>query len=563
MLLQENLAAVILCATAIISSCVALTAWVRRETTPSTRPFIRLMLAIAIYAAAAAGSEAANTIEILTLWTSLEYVASNSLIAFYLIFVLYFTGFKNWTTPRRRLFIWLVPVANVAKVLSDRWHGLIWQSMDLHPHNSHLNVIHHGPGYYWIAVCFYVYVVTSSALVLRSACRSSHLHQRQAIMIVAGSVPPQLAGTLFTLGLSPEHANILPMSFLLTGCIYFASLFKFRLLDLIPIARDTLIERLNDAVLVVNHENYVIDLNPAARRYTCPSKNCTGQHIDQEQLEWPEISAQCQAAANLTSTIVERPDIPLYVEMSVTHLRSSNSKCSRDSKVTGKILVLRDITQKHQTQLKIQRANDELEHQLTQIIYLRDQLKEQSIRDGLTGHFNRRYFEEPLPAELTKAPRANTPLSIVLMDIDYIKKVNDTYGHLAGDLALRTYAQIIQQHIRESDIACRYGGEEFILAMPNMPLIEANKRANDIRLALKAQQITFDQQSFQVTVSMGLCTFPETGTRQHALLKQIDQALSVAKANGRDRIEIATEKVAVISKLSELESAIAISRMQA
>ena len=148
------------------------------------------------------------------------------------------------------------------------------------------------------------------------------------------------------------------------------------------------------------------------------------------------------------------------------------------------------------------------------------------------------------------------------MDIDYFKKVNDTYGHLAGDHALRTFSELVSNHIRTSDIACRYGGEEFILAMPDMPLAEAYQRAENIRRAFKDIVMTFDGVSFRGTVSMGLGAFPETARSQRELIKRTDQALYVAKSNGRDRIEVASEKTAIISKLCELESAIATARTQ-
>jgi len=560
MLLYENIHVVILCLTAIVSSCVALTAWIRRDTTVSTKPFIWLMCAIAAYAVTAAGSEASHSSQQMMLWVTLEYVASSSIMGLYLTFVLYFTGMRRWLTPHRRLLIWLVPIINIQLVLSNHLHGKVWTDFTLYPDDPHRNVIQHGHGYYWIAACFYIYVLTASILVAKAAVQSTYLYRRQAITVVAGSLPPIIAGSLFALGLSPGHANILPMSFLGTGIIYFASLFSARLFDLLPVARDTLIERMNDGVLVINREHRILDINPAARRFAKASTPCTGKKIEQVLSEWQDIVRYCYTAEDLTGTIVERPSAlqergtqakgTQYIEIRMTHLHN------RRQEMTGKLVVLRDITENHRNQLQLQQANQELTAQLSQIQKLRDQLKEQAIRDRLTGLFNRRYFEETIPAELTKAERSGTSFSIVLIDIDHFKKVNDTYGHLAGDIALQTFSDLLQKHIRKSDIACRYGGEEFILAMPNMPLAEAYQRAENIRLALKATTIEFDGIQFGITASMGIEAYPNFQGPQRELLKRIDQALYVAKANGRDRIEIANEKTLVINKLSELESVI-------
>lgn len=557
MLLHENIYVAILCLTAVVSSCVALTAWIRRNVTVSTQPFVLLMCAITAYAIAAAGSATAQSVQHLMFWSTLEYVASSCVIALYLTFALYFTDMRHWLIPRRRRLIWILPLCNVQLVLSNQLHGLVWTDFTVHLNDPYLNVTHHGYGYYWIAACFYTYVLTASILVAKAALQGTHLYRRQALTVVAGSIPPIIAGTLYTLGLAPEHANILPISFLGTGIIYFASLFSVRLFDLLPIARDTLIERMNDGVLVINDDYRILDINPAARQLAKTSTPCTGKKIEQVLSEWQDIVHYCYEADDLTNKIIERPSIPQYIEVRVTYLRN------RRQEVTGKLIVLRDITENHQNQLQLKQANQELTVQLNKIQKLRDQLKEQAIRDGLTGLFNRRYFEETLPAELVKAKRAGTSLSIVLMDIDYFKKVNDTYGHLAGDLALQIFAELMKKHIRKSDIACRYGGEEFIIAMPNMPITEAYQRAENIRLALKEITIEFDGIEFSITTSMGIDAFPDFPGTQRELLQRIDQALYVAKANGRDRIEVANKKTVVISKLSELEIAITASRTAA
>ncbi|MEO0646316.1 MAG: diguanylate cyclase, partial [Cyanobacteria bacterium J06650_10] len=305
----------------------------------------------------------------------------------------------------------------------------------------------------------------------------------------------------------------------------------------------------------VDRDYRVIDMNPEARCYAHQPKTiCTGKKIEQVLYDWKEIVEYCYTAEDLTSHIISKPELPCYIEVRVTYLQD------HEKRFIGKLFVLRDITKQHQNQLMIQQANKELSLKLEQIQNLQTQLKEQAIRDGLTGLFNRRYFEETIPAERAKAERAKTPLSIVLMDIDYFKKVNDTYGHIAGDQALRVFADLVHKHIRTSDIACRYGGEEFIVAMPDMPLSEAYQRSENIRRALKETVIECDGVSFQVTVSMGLGAYPDFAGDQQELLKRVDQALYVAKANGRDRIEVANEKTAIISKLNELESAIATSR---
>jgi diguanylate cyclase (GGDEF)-like protein len=168
---------------------------------------------------------------------------------------------------------------------------------------------------------------------------------------------------------------------------------------------------------------------------------------------------------------------------------------------------------------------------------LRETLHEQSIRDPLTGLHNRRFLEDTLIRELARAKRKTHALSIVLLDIDYFKRINDTFGHGAGDMVLRRLGLVLQAYVRESDIACRVGGEEFALLLPEGPLPVATQRAEDIRKAVSDMTLKNDDQDLGVvTVSLGVATFPDHGTTADALIRTADQVLYEAKRKGRNRV---------------------------
>ena len=135
---------------------------------------------------------------------------------------------------------------------------------------------------------------------------------------------------------------------------------------------------------------------------------------------------------------------------------------------------------------EMHRANRSLQNRLTEIQKLQDELREQAIRDPLTGLFNRRYLEETLNREIANANREFAPVSIIVMDVDNFKLVNDTYGHQAGDLMLQALGQLLKASTRVGDIACRYGGEEFIVVMPGASAAIAAQRAENIRATFDA-----------------------------------------------------------------------------
>lgn len=171
---------------------------------------------------------------------------------------------------------------------------------------------------------------------------------------------------------------------------------------------------------------------------------------------------------------------------------------------------------------------------------LRETLHAQSVRDPLTGLFNRRYMEETLDREIHSAIRTNLPIGMVMLDIDHFKNLNDTYGHEAGDMVLVEIANIIRKNIRVSDVACRYGGEEFILILPNADMEIARQRAERMRADVESCNLVYHRQNMgSITVSFGIAGFPEHAQTAESLLKKADEALYLAKKLGRNRVEIA------------------------
>ncbi|MCS0615895.1 diguanylate cyclase [Massilia kyonggiensis] len=168
---------------------------------------------------------------------------------------------------------------------------------------------------------------------------------------------------------------------------------------------------------------------------------------------------------------------------------------------------------------------------------LRESLRRQSVLDPLTGLFNRRHFDAALKRELARARRKNVPVSLVLVDIDHFKRVNDDYGHAVGDAVLRTIAQQLRLGIREGDIACRYGGEEMVLLLPECTAADAGTRAEAIRVALAAIAPHPQGEGPQrVTASFGVAAFPQHAQDAEALFWAADKALYRAKQQGRNRV---------------------------
>jgi len=179
----------------------------------------------------------------------------------------------------------------------------------------------------------------------------------------------------------------------------------------------------------------------------------------------------------------------------------------------------------------------EIEKQRNQLLESEAQLRYLSVRDPLTGLFNRRYMEETVDREISRAVRKGTPLSVVMADIDGFKSINDNIGHVMGDRVLVKASAFLMQSIRASDVACRFGGDEFCLILPDCSLEEGIRRADSLRLAL--ENLPFDPAEEgvrRITLSFGVATLPANGVTREELIRAADDALYAAKKAGKNRV---------------------------
>jgi diguanylate cyclase (GGDEF)-like protein len=213
--------------------------------------------------------------------------------------------------------------------------------------------------------------------------------------------------------------------------------------------------------------------------------------------------------------------------------------------VQGEVLGILHVRSKHKENLeaaKFQLAYTVVEQTGMALsnLNLRAALREQSIRDPVTGLHNRRYMEEALKQHLSRVTRHLHPLGIIMIDIDHFKSFNDLHGHAAGDRILNELGKFLQSHIRGEDTACRYGGEEFILILPDVFLEAAQNRAEQLRREAKELRVEDGGQSYAgITLSVGVALYPLHGRTIENVLRAADSALYRAKQEGRDQVVVA------------------------
>ena len=306
-----------------------------------------------------------------------------------------------------------------------------------------------------------------------------------------------------------------------------------RFMDIIPVTRTRLIERMADGILVLDRHDRIVDFNPAMETFLSRKPaSLLGRPAIEILQPWLE-QAQALISGQETHVVLRLHSSPhRYLDLRVTPLYDHQQRPS------GRLMVFHDVTEHKNVEKKLRYANDRLQSQLIEIGTLQSKLRLQAIHDPLTDLFNRRYLDETLDRELARAAREGYPLCVIMMDIDHFKRINDTYGHEAGDLVLKALAQTLLAGNRRGDFACRFGGEEFVVVMPNIPMMAAYRRAEELRTTLNSLRVPYGAYTLMITISMGIACYPANGEDRESLLRAADRAMYAAKKAGRDFIQV-------------------------
>jgi diguanylate cyclase (GGDEF)-like protein/PAS domain S-box-containing protein len=288
---------------------------------------------------------------------------------------------------------------------------------------------------------------------------------------------------------------------------------------------------------------FILDLNGNHITANRRAAEMLGYSVEEiQKISFRQTSAEADKSLDVMNRLLAGEQVPLYERLfrkknGETLPVEINLELVRDHKGNPLHIqsVVRDISQRKQAELALKTANEQLQLRIDEVEKLQAELVEQALHDPLTGLYNRRYLKNALNVELSRANREKKPISIVAMDIDFFKKVNDTYGHNVGDLFLVMVGNLIKQHIRGTDFVCRYGGEEFLLIMPGADALAAQKRAEEIRQKTEEARIEHDGKQLSVTLSLGFATYPEHGSADE-IITLADKALYHSKHTGRNRV---------------------------
>ena len=521
--------------TALAAACVAGMAW-RRRTVAGGLTLALLMPAVAEWSLGAAFEYASVGVAAKVAWSKWEYIGAVSSPVLFLLFALEYKRMDRWLTRRNVYGLFAVPLLTLGLAATNERHGLIWSGFAPGPAGQNLLIYHHGPAY-WASLVGYSYLalLLGSALLVRAALRFPAVYRRQTAALLAGVAVPWAGDLCYNLGLVPiPGLEVTPLLLTFSGAALAGSIFRFRLFDLVPVAREALIEMMPEGVLVLDAQSRLVDINPAARRLLdVPDGDGPGSRRRRSwRLARPGAVAAGRTLERARRGAAGRLRGPTLPGTSVSPLRD------RRGRGTGRLVLMRDVTARKRAEADLQRAYEQQRDQLVEIKLLQSELREQAIRDPLTGLFNRRHFDAVMARELARAAQSSGTVSLVAVDLDHFKSLNDTHGHPAGDAVLAAFGDFLQARTWAGETVCRIGGEEFVVILPGTTPGAAFERADQWRSDWAGGAVAHGGRALRGTLSGGIAAFPDHGATPDEVLGAADLALYDAKAAGRNRVAL-------------------------
>lgn len=518
----------ILFAAALISVWVARVSW-RKQGVPGSKILALAMLGIGLWTLTAGIEAAVVGQPVKILWSKISYFGFTSVPVLMLSFVFVYSRQVKLRGLATFFALCFIPLVTLILAWTNELHGLIWSSFSPGSQAENVLIYHHGPWFWVYAGYVYTAGLVINLILVRMYLKSARAYRGQIFMMMLACLFPAIAGAIYLLDINPiPGLDWTPVGLLGTGAAFAWSIIRLNLLDLVPVARELLIEQIRAGIVVIDRQSRLVDINPAARRLL---GLYTGNEIGKPAsailpAEIYALETEGQAEIRLESGDVKQ------IEVRTTNLLEVSGEMS------GKLILLYDVTSRQSAEQKLREANDRLQAQVMEIQVLKEKLREESIHDPLTGLYNRRYLDEMLSREISRSNRQQKPLSFMLLDMDEFKNINDVYGHQSGDIVLIELAGLITQHTRHEDIACRFGGDEFIIILPGTNLATAVVRAEALCTEFATKKIPMRGEMITATFSLGVASYPEHGTTIDAVIRACDEALYKAKANGTNRVEV-------------------------
>ena len=493
---------------------VSVLSWQRRAARGAL-PMCFMMIATAIWSCTFAVQLLQTDLGLKMILDQVQYLGLATISPLFMIFAFDFAGFSQWTRWNHLVPVFAIPTITILLAFTNSWHGLIWRSYLLEPGDPHVSMEQGGPGFWFLLVGYsYLCFCVGIFQLVRAYFRFPLQYRSHVKIVLVAVLLPFLSDFLFLMDLLPVK-NMEPTSPILaiSGALITWGILRANLLNLVPVAREAVIERMPDGLIVLDQHLCIMDVNPSARKLI-GSATQVGQPLAVLTSPWSNLTTPLgsKKSGNMPIQLGKGAD-SIWIDVIFTPMLDEHGG------VGSWFLLLHDITESHRMLQELRSTNR--------------QLYSLATRDSLTRLYSRRFLEESLERELSRARRDSTSFALIHINLDRFKKFNEDFGAIAGDSYLRSFAEMLLAHSSGDELVCRYGGDEFVVALPGVSLDAALARAQNWQLLKPAASTP------ACSFSAGVSVFPEHVRTWQALLRAAKNAGSQAKSAGRGRIEVA------------------------
>jgi diguanylate cyclase (GGDEF)-like protein len=471
-------------------------------------------------------------------WTPISFFFGQIAVFVFLCFS------RSFTLPQRRIaraqvVLLAIPAALLLIALAaNPLHRLLWTGYSAGSAGRIEIPLIRGPLFFCIPLINFAYSAASAILFLTAAFRSRGRFRLHCFSILAALCLAWLASFASLLEVPPlSGTDIAPLGFLILDAILVWLFYRGGFGEAFPIARDWVIDQMADPFIVLDSRNAILDANRAARGLLGIAEDGVGKRAALEE-PWKSALDETSTGAQPRVVTVEEAAggnaekrwyelIRQGIDLGAGH---------------GRVILIHDVTDIASQGRQLRETINKLDRRYGRAKANEKEMRELAIRDGLTSLFNRRYLEDILPEIVAGAGLASRKLSLAMIDMDHFKAVNDSYGHDAGDLVLKGFADFISGVIRSTDVAARFGGEEFVIVFPQLGGDAALRKIESLLAAFSEKSFRAGTKSFRMTFSAGIAELASGRDSAESLVKRADLAMYQAKGSGRNKAVLAGRK---------------------
>lgn len=499
-------------------ACSRLLVTALQQRKASHRPgFILLVIAVGFWALFTTLAMISQEENWYIFWRDLVFAPLSLVPPLLLMFMLDYAGHTTWLPGRQRLWLFLLPALTQLVLLLNPVLGWLYKDTQSAQVGIFRYTVHwgFGPWYYVHAIYSYSLILASLGLTVGLLLHLKSYQRYSALLLFFAILIPSLISIPYAFQwLPPNIPDPNPLALAIASVFISQAIRRHRLLDLLPIDRSTLFDLMADALIALDWDEQVVDLNPAAERVLGLSmEEAQGKQASHLLPAWGILRLSNQDDKSFESEI----ELQVEGEKYVFRLRATPLR-SHAGELGGWLLALNDITQ--------------LKHAQAELLHL-------ATTDPLTGLANRRHFFHHAAFEMNRADRYGHAMSVLMIDLDDFKLVNDRLGHAAGDRVLAEATQRMRRSLRQVDLLARYGGEEFVALLPESNQSQSWAAALRLHSELTSSMILIEKQEVLVTASIGVATrLPGSGDTLDELLHRADRALYQAKQAGKNCVRM-------------------------